>query len=303
MNLLFVCPYYNNSHFIKIQIYSLRKYLINCNWKLLIIDDSKDNTINLITNKKENIFEECIKFPDEIIYHKFLQNLHSSNNTTIRHCTILNYIIQKLSVNYKNDFDYLVLFDADMCFINIFDPIIEISNYDIIGPKRTQWLSNIQISESPIFHFFWVHCCFFNLKTITNIQEINFNQIPNTTTDTGSMMLEFLYNNPQYKLKYLNFSSGNEYIKELNYFEFFHNNNIIHFGSSSLWNIDNSKYINYNYSEIVDKFFNLIKNGLTNSDKLIIKKNYEEIWFPKHKLFIGKLYTIDDLKQYGFNLK
>lgn len=174
-----------------------------------MIDDSKNTTINVLTNNNENIIYECNKFPNEVIYHKFPENLHTSNSATSRHCDILNYIVKNLCCLLKNDYDYILMFDADMCFINIFDPNIELLNYDIISPKRIQWLSNKQISDTPIFEYVWLHFCFFNLKTITNISDMNLNTIPNTTTDTGAMIIYFLHNNPNYKIRYLPFSSGN----------------------------------------------------------------------------------------------
>ena len=39
------------------------------------------------------------------------------------------------------------LFDADMCFIEDFDVLKELENYDIVSPKRIQWLSNVDIND------------------------------------------------------------------------------------------------------------------------------------------------------------
>ena len=165
MNIIFFIPYFNNSHFIDIQIKSFKKYLKNCNWKLCVIDDSNENTINVLSNIKENIENVCKNHKDDVIYTKFNQNQHTTNNVTDRHCNILNFTIKNLSQYFKHNFDYMCLLDADMCFIEIFDTKEELSGYDIIAPKRIQWLSNIQISNSPIFEYIWVHNCFFNLKT------------------------------------------------------------------------------------------------------------------------------------------
>ena len=299
MNIIFFVPYFNNSHFIDIQIKSFKKYLKNCNWKLCVIDDSNENTINVLSNVKENVENVCSNYKDDVIYIKFNQKWHRSNNVTDKHCNILNFTIKMLSQYFKQNFDYMCMLDADMCFIDNFDVKEELSGYDIIAPKRIQWLSNIQISNSPIFEYIWVHNCFLNLKTITNIQDINLNRIKNTTTDTGSMIIEFLYNNPQYKIKYLNFSSGFEVIPNLYNFEFFWNRKIIHFGSGTLWAGEQNRFLNISYKDTFNEFCKIIENELTLEQKEIIEKTYSEKWYEFHKKFVGVKYTREDLLKYG----
>ena len=302
MNIIFFVPYFNNSHFIDIQIKSFKKYLKNCNWKLCVIDDSNESTTNVITNVKENIQQICSNYKYDIIYYKFNQGLHKSRNTTDKHCNILNFTIKNLSQYFKNDFDFMCLFDADMCFIEDFDVKEELSGYDIVAPKRIQWLSNIQVSDSPIFEYVWVHNCFFNLKTITNIQDINLNRIPNTTTDTGSMIIEFLHNNPHYKIRYLNLSAGFELIPKLYNFEFFWNRKIIHFGSGSLWGGEGDRYKFISYGDTFNMFCKITENGLTNEQKEIIEETYSEKWYKNLKRFTGIQYKREDLLRYGLRV-
>jgi hypothetical protein len=302
MKIVFCIPYYNNSHFLDIQILSFKKYLKNCDWKLCVIDDSTPVTTNVLSRTRENVKEACSKFSENIIYYKFDQNLHKSNNPTDKHCNILTFIIRNLSQYFKDNFDYICLLDADMCFIEDFDANIELSGYDIIAPKRIQWLSNIQISDSPIFEYLWLHNCFFNLKTITNIQDIDLNRIKNTTTDTGSMIIEFLHNNPHYKIKFLNFSSGNEIIPNLYSFEFFWNRKIIHFCSATLWGGYTDRYLVTSYNDTFNIFCSIVNNGLTDTQKEIIEKRYSEKWYEFHKKFVGRKYTKEDLLSYGLNI-
>lgn len=299
MDIVICVPYFNNSHFIDIQIKSFKKYLKNCNWKLFVIDDSNENTKNVLSNMKENIQEVCSKYKDDVIYAKFNQKLHNSNNSIVKHCDILNSVVKFLSQSFKYHYDYVCLFDADMCFIEDFDAKEELSGYDIVGPKRIQWLSNIQISNSPIFEYLWVHNCFFNLKTITNIQDINFNTIKNTTADTGSMIIEFLYNNPHYKIRFLNFSSGFERIPNLYNFEFFWNKKIIHFCSGTLWAGEQNRFLHISYKDTFNEFCKITENGLTDEQKEIIEKTYSEKWYEFHKKFVGVKCTKQDLIKYG----
>lgn len=285
----------------EIQLLSFKKYLKNCSWKLLVLDDSKENTINVLTNTKENIKGECDKY-EEVVYHKFPQNLHTYGNNSQRHIDVLNYMIQNITQIYKEDYDYLLSLDTDMCFIEEVDVEKEVMGYDIIGPKRIQWLSNKQASNSPYYTLFWVTCCYFNLKTIKNITDMKFDIIPNTTTDTGAMMVEFLYNNPQYKLKYQQFTTGSERINGIYKFEFLNDNKYIHYGTSTLWMIDINRYKNLTYNQIFGKFKEIVINGLTTEQKKIIKREYEVGAVKKHLeyciSYMKNVATKNDLKKY-----
>jgi hypothetical protein len=197
------------------------------------------------------------------------------------------------------------IFDADMCFIEDFDIEKELNNYDIIAPKRIQWMYNIQmVPEAPIFDYIWVHCCFFNLKTIINITSINLFAISNTTCDTGSMIVEFFYNNPQYKIKYLNFSAGSERINDLFNFEFFWNFKVLHFTSGSVW--DNHQYnthsVPYSYQEKMKKMYTIVEHGLSDSDRIIVDNAYNTKWYEFHKKFTGTYATKQDLINYGLKI-
>jgi hypothetical protein len=195
------------------------------------------------------------------------------------------------------------LFDADMCFIEDFDVLKELENYDIVSPKRIQWLSNVDINDLTIIEYIWAHCCFFNLKTITNINEINLHSIPNTNCDTGSMIVEFLFNNPHYRIKYLNLSAGFEQIPDLYNVEFFWNFKVIHFCSGSMWY---KLLTGYNINDVqlrFEKFTNLVEKGLDENDMAIINKAYDEKWTNNLKRFTGIYATKDDLIRYGLNIK
>ena len=282
--LIIAVPYYNNSHFIPLQIYSCQKYLKNCNWKLLILDDSNDTTVNALTREKEDIQSVCNKHKDECIYFKIPQTLHNvSDDGWRRHRDVCTYLTSVIAPKYAATFDYMMIFDADMCFIDIFDFPEIVGDCDIIGPRRKQWLGDCQCSAKfKVFDFFWTHCCFLNLKRITNIHEIDLRVIPNTTCDTGSMIYKFLIDNPQYKLKFHEFTTGFEMIEPLD-FEFFYNNRIIHFGSGSLWNPNDKYHTGDTYRSKFDRFIQTVQMGLTETDREHIIKQNSAIWHPKQK--------------------
>lgn len=306
INILFVCPYYNNSHFLPIQINSFKKYLKNCNWKILVIDDSTESTVNIYTNQKEDIHKACLENSDYVIYLKYPLP-HSSTNAFIKHQEILNYMFKVVPSHFSRTFSYMASFDADMCFIKEYDVFNELYGYDIIGPKRIQSLGNIQLDPKfPLFTFIFVHCAFFNIKTITNIDTIKMGCIPNTTTDTGAMMVEFMYNNPKYTIKYLEFTSGQEGLDSFNLFEFYNDNTFIHYLSGSMWSSSyKSSHTLKNIEDDVDNFRSLVEKGLTNEDELLIKKErdakYRNVKY--HKFFTSNQATKQDFIDWGLNIQ
>ena len=298
ISLLIISPYYNNSHFIDLQIRSFRKYLKECTWKLLVVDDSNMNTINCLTKEKEDILNICNRYHNEVEYIKFSDSNYNISSIK-KHRNVLNFIMRNLSKMYMNSYDYLFSLDADMCFIKEFNCKTELEGFDIIGPKRIQSLNNQQLSpDGLVFEYFWVHCCFFNLKTIRNLETINFDEIPHTNADTGSMMIEFLYNNPQYNLKYFNFSDGRS-LKTFYGFDTFYNNTFLHFGAGSLWHNQKESI----YPELFNIFKDKIVNGLTNMDYQIIEEEYIKVVYPQHiKFFERTRVTKNDLIDFGLNI-
>jgi hypothetical protein len=300
--LLIAVPYYNNSHFIPLQIYSCQKYLKNCNWKLLVLDDSNDTTVNVLTHEKEDIQSVCKKYAEDCIYFKIPQTLHkASDSAWIRHRDICTYLMSTVAPTYAATFDYLMIFDADMCFIDTFDFPEIVDNCDIIAPRRKQWLGDNQCStQFKVFDFFWTHCCFLNLKRITNIHELDMGAVPRTSCDTGSMIYRFMIDNPQYKLKFHEFSTGNELIEPLN-FEFLYNNRIIHFGSGTLWNPDDKHMMGDKYKYKMDRFIQTVHTGLTETDREHIAKQNTDIWYPNRKYQLehpSQYCTPDEFRQF-----
>lgn len=295
MKVLFIAPYYNNSHFIRVQIKSFTKYLKGCEWKLLVLDDSKPDTLNILTNKLENIEEECKKYPQQVIYHKYPLH-HPIDKGVERHRDVLTYLFKTITPLYKDEYDYLASFDADMCFIKEFDVEKELTGYDIIGPKRIQSLGMIQLDpKAPLFTYFFVHCCFFNMKL--DLHTMSMDGIPNTSTDTGAMMVQFMRKHPNMKLKFYEFSSGCEGIPAMNGFEFFNRNTFFHFKCGSRWAASHRPY---SYQEDIDKFNEYLDNGLTLEDEEKIEEERIRKYYSKYiRFFEGKFATEEDFRRFS----
>ena len=296
MKVLFVCPYYNNSHFIPIQIRSFEKYLKGCDWKILVVDDSKPDTMNLLTNELENVEEECKKYADKVIYHKYPLK-HAIDTGLERHRAVLTYIFNYIPLEYKDEFDYLASFDADMCFIKEFDAHKELEGYDIIGPKRIQSLGNNQLDPKfAVFTYFFVHCCFFRLQ-MENLHTMLMGAIPNTTTDTGAMMIKYMRKYPNLRLKYYEFSSGAEGLPAVNGFEFLNRNVFFHFKCGSRWV---KMHRAYSYKEDIDIFKQYIENGLTPEDEERIEEERIKKFYSKYIRFLEpRKATEEDYKKFG----
>lgn len=242
MKILFVACYVDNPHFIKIMKRTLDKYLINCTYDFICLNDAPDincgeenflkicdiitgsfDCYNLILNKSiENNFIH-IKIPQEIHHDK-----NRPNHGGPRHIENLNWFNQnfeKLVKNYE-EYDFLCHIDSDCILRESIDLSKELDGYDMAGPY-------IYLKED----LYYIHTglFFINLKTITNMNKISWNNT--MQTDTGSDIANFIKNNPQYK------------IKKLGHYDGYSSNN---------WKVNDHTIISLDIPEINDTDYKLI---------------------------------------------
>jgi glycosyltransferase involved in cell wall biosynthesis len=298
IRLAIVSPFYNNSHFIPIQIKSFRKNLKNCTWKLVVIDDSNENTKNILTNEKEDIKKVCDEFPDEVEYIKYPYEHSNPADTPLKHRSILNYMFREVSQQLKDKYDYFLSLDADMVFIKPFDVEDIVSGYDFIGPKRIQLLYWNQGSpDASAIHYVWVHCLFMNLKTVTNVHDIDMNAIQGTTMDTGSLFAMFMRKNPQYEYRITSYNGGFRIPSFCN-FEFFYDNCILHFSGGSIWHNDSEKIRTLH--DDVKQFSQIVENSLTNKDEQQIEQTRFQLYGDGIVSFMKRhLATEEDLRRFN----
>ena len=293
MSLLIVAPYYNNSHFIPLQMLSFDKYIKDVTWKLLVLDDSTDTTVNCLTGKKEDIQSVCYS-DSRILYEKIPSAIHrGSRDGPTRHRNILNYFYKLLLTKYKSSFEKLLFFDADMCFTRDVYVTDLMDGCAIAAPRRKQWLGMQQCSPLfKVFDYLWVHCIFFDLKKVTNLEIIDMSAVPRTTCDSGSMIKKFMIDNPSYTVKYHTFSTGNELIEGIDC-EFFYDNQLIHFGSGSRWDDGASTAL---YISKFNNFKRIVTEGLSAADEELIRISNEKTWKPKqtYQLNHPSKYCTDD---------
>ena len=213
MKILFVACYVDNSHFIDVMRENLNKYLLNCTYDFVCLNDAPD-----IKNNEENVLKICDIFSgmensfdliferamsNNFIHIKIPQNIHEDNKRLNhggpRHIENLNWFnsnIKTLIPNYK-EYDFLCHIDSDCIIRSEIDLNTELNGYDIAGPFIYVY-SNFYYIHTGLF--------FINLKTVLNMYEIRWDNTMGS--DTGSDIGNFIVKNPQYKIKKLGHYDG-----------------------------------------------------------------------------------------------
>lgn len=213
MKILFVSCYINNAHFIDYTKKCLDKYLINCDYNYICLNDSPD-----VQNGEENFLKICDILTGEnncydkilnkatdnnFIHIKIPQNIHYKdkvrrNHGGPRHIENLNWFNQNIEKVYPEyiNYDYICHIDSDAFFTKIIDLNIELKNIDLAGPFIY------------IYNGFYIHTglFFINLKTVKNMKEISWNNTMGT--DTASDIFNFIKNNPKYNIKKMGHYDG-----------------------------------------------------------------------------------------------
>jgi hypothetical protein len=187
--------HFNMPEYIELQFKSLKKYFQN-EFKFIVINDAKlegdltnFNQIDLnekINNicKKNSI--ECIRFPQE--YHSnritlFPETKEPKTNNAVTRCSdVTQFCINHFVKNHNNEL--LMILDADMFFINNFNILNFMKNYNLAGIKQKMG-------------YLWNGICIFDSKL--NLKELNFDcgHVNNEPVDVGGQTYHFMkkYNN------------------------------------------------------------------------------------------------------------
>ena len=182
--------HFNMPEYIELQLKSLKKHF-NSDFEFIIINDAKkygdltnfydtnlESKINNIC-KKNNL--ECIIFPQE--YHSNRTILFSTTtepktmNAVTRCSDVTQFSINHFTQNYNNG--YLMILDADMFFINNFNIIKFMENYNIGGVKQKMG-------------YLWNGICILDSKL--NLNELNFDcgYVNNEPVDVGGQTYYFM---------------------------------------------------------------------------------------------------------------
>ena len=211
MKILFVCCYANNSHYIEFSKKSLDKYLLDCSYDYICLNDAPHidsgdedylNICDILTEDK-NCYDRIYKNTkiNDFIHIKIPQSIHTKNrknHSSARHIENFNWFnknIDSIFPLYKK-YDYLCYIDSDAFFCDYIDLNKELNSCDLAGPF-------IYIRDG-----FYIHTglFFINLNNVHNFKDINWNNTLNT--DTGSDIYNFIKQNPQYNILKLGHYDG-----------------------------------------------------------------------------------------------
>lgn len=217
MKILFIACYTNNSHFIDFTKKSLDKYLINSTYDFICLNDApssnEENYLKIcdIITGEDNCYDRILNKSNEnnFIHIKIPQNIHIKNRPNHggpRHIENLNWFNQNIDTLYPTykEYDFICHIDSDAFFCKKVNLDVELKGYDMAGPF-------IYLKDNYYIH---TGLFFINLKTVKNMKDISWNNTMGT--DTGSDILNFIKNNPQYKIKKLGHYNGysrNKWIK------------------------------------------------------------------------------------------
>lgn len=236
MKILFVCPFFNNAHFMESIVILLKKHIKNDEYTFICLNDApnidkgEENYMNIIsilsqnTNCYKEIYEES-KF-NNLKHITIPQNIHIKNRPnhgSQRHGELCNWFVRNIDTIYPNyvEYDFLCFYDADLFLVKDIDFNEELKDFDFACPLIYSY-NNVIVPQPSVF--------FINLNTVKNFKELDFSIDRRWGNDMGSAIFNFWSENPNCKR-----------IKEIGKFIGFQNNSFEK-ESDTIKQIDNHYY-------------------------------------------------------------
>jgi hypothetical protein len=213
MKVLFVACYVNNAHFIPLAKNSLDKYLLDCTYSFVCLNDAPD-----VKNGEENYLKICdiltesddcfdqIKDAAEkagFFHIKIPTCIHNdkgrTNHSSARHIENFNWFNKTMFEIFPTftEYDYICYIDSDAFFCRPVNLTTLLGDADLAGPF---------IYLTPTRFYIHTGLFFINVKTVSNMSEICWDNT--MKTDTGSDIVNFIERNPHYKIKKLGHYDG-----------------------------------------------------------------------------------------------
>lgn len=168
----------NNPVFIKIQDYTLKKYM-KCDYEFIVFNDAKsfpDYSNGGDVTIKNSIEETCKKYGIQCINIPNQEHM-SQQDAAVRCADSMNFIL-----NFQKQYpDKYLLLDSDMFLIDNFDLTdYEKYNCSVVLQSRNNFTTN----------YIWNGLYYFDFSKMKNIDLLNWNCKPGC--DVGGMMEEWL---------------------------------------------------------------------------------------------------------------
>lgn len=313
---LFLATYFNNPHFIELQSKSFQKF-IQDDYDFAVIDDAAPHTVSILSGNQASaeIRSECEKYnvrhiPVPQTVHSFVENgglvPHDApdinlDHPTERHQAVLRWILD----NYKNlgfdQYQYLVLLDADMFFKKSIKMSEYMEDYDIMGAAREQTINigaldpdrkscvseEVKALDGQKFTFFTMCLLFINMQTVKNLGTMD-NRSYRIITDTGGRTKQFISENPQYKYNFLKDWNSAEYRTD-----FFskegpraldgseNNPEIIHYRGGSNWDYQSRDYYLVKLNRLFKKFIPELYQSGTEIQHNVVSRSGEHTFYKE----------------------
>jgi len=284
MKTIIISCHFNNIDYIDLQYKSFKKFL-KFDYEYVVFNDAKlycdytnYNNNNLNETIKLKCYEldiKCIDVPQNIHKERTILFPDTIEPTTENAVTRCADSIQYAFNYYKNsDYDYLLIIDSDMFFIEEFDIETHMKEYNLAGVSQSR--NDVK--------YLWNGIIIYDLKKLENLNEYNFDcgVINKNPVDVGGHSYFYLnkYKN-SIKLKYINHSiytyketvNKDKNIKEnLSKLllelcelredkscnkELLLNNKILHIRSGGNWDRRTKEYQNEIFSKIYNYIINL----------------------------------------------
>ena len=250
---LIITHAFNRPDFIEVQ-YKTFKAFFKDEYEFIVFNDGERNGYkHSIENTCHNLNIKCINISQKIHDRPYLHRVRGegNNDACVRCANVVQYSLDQIGFNHNG---LVMIIDSDMFLVKEFSLVEHMKNCNLAGvPQSRRSLTN----NNVVVHYRWNGLVFFNMNTLPNKQEMNFNCgiISGAPLDVGGYISQYLKKYPMIRLK--TFSSNhvnNIGIQNLsnpfqNYFnkkphniEFLLNFTFLHYRGGGNWDNKSPKY-------------------------------------------------------------
>ena|SRR6185436_4227064 len=243
MSIGIIATYYNNPHFITVQLAAFEKYLRE-DFKLYVFNDAEDDTHSILhpdrlaradlMNEAKNLGVEHVLVPQSI--HApvsdggLVPHGLPANHPTERHRATLHWILScQQELFDQHEFIIIMESDAFPCrpiypykMLGRADEPIPVDiiatmrlSHKVTYSKEQLWPVELRGVQECVLDFFTMYFFMFRTSTVRNLDTLNIGGF--AATDTGGMSHFFIQNNfPRYRI--LNMPISGDRDKQLDFF-------------------------------------------------------------------------------------
>jgi len=191
---LIMTHHYKRADFIELQ-YKTLKHFLHDPYEFVVFNDATNKKMEEEINqvcKKFNI--RCVRIPQTIHNKPYLKRMpgENYNHPCIRCANVVQYSLDQIGFQYNG---IVAIIDSDMFLVKKFSIKEYLKGYDIAALPQ----------ERNNIIYFWNGIVFFNMKTLPNKTQFNFNcgTINGIGLDVGGYLYYYLKNNLHLRKKFI----------------------------------------------------------------------------------------------------